>query len=417
MVFYINILIGCFFVIFFSVMIEACVDSISNADVTRLSNSHLKIGNIWKKLLKNINHPVTVVIIVNTMAMFTCAGIIGKIVSELFDPVHFAIISSILCYVVIQWGIVLPRTLGNRFKIPIAFLVAFPLYVITIIFKPLLIVIEFVNKPFQKKRPFDNESMLVEIATLARSAALDEKISREQAHLIERSIHLSKMKASDIMVDCSEVNFLSDSMTLSEALIASHMHHHTRFPLTKAGNIDEITGYVNFKDIVGALRLNPSNPTLTGIKRPIETVRDNVLLSELLKKFTREYQHFAMVKDESGKTIGMVTLEDLIEALVGELEDEYDKPPELLVQLSENRFRAGGSITFDILKERVYNQLPGWDLSIDEWMLGLCAGNVPENYSVSYQNVSFRVRRISRGHIYDIIIDRPPVESGIQNLL
>ena len=80
-----------------------------------------------------------------------------------------------------------------------------------------------------------------------------------------------------------------------------------------------------------------------------------------------------MVKNESGKIIGMVTLEDLIEALVGELEDEYDKPPELLVQLSENRFRAGGGITFEKLRKHVYNDLPDWDLSIDEWILGQCS--------------------------------------------
>jgi Hemolysins and related proteins containing CBS domains len=92
-----------------------------------------------------------------------------------------------------------------------------------------------------------------------------------------------------------------------------------------------------------------------------------------------------MVKNESEKIIGMVTLEDLIEALVGQLEDEYDKPPELLVQLSEYRFRAGGSVTFEKLRKQVAPNLPEWDLSIDEWILGQCAGNVPENYSISYQ--------------------------------
>jgi CBS domain containing-hemolysin-like protein len=216
------------------------------------------------------------------------------------------------------------------------------------------------------------------------------------------------MNASDIMVKSADMNILSDTMTLNEALIAAHMHHHTRFPLVKNGNVNAIVGYVNFKDIVGALRLNPSDPTLNGIKRPLEIVTDTTPLSELLRKFTRGYQHIGVVKNEQGETLGMVTLEDLIEMLVGDLEDEYDKSPELFVQLAENRFRAGGGVTFEQLSVRVCNKLPSWDLTIDEWILGQCAGVIPENYAIVYQNVSFKVRRIARGHVFDVIIERIP---------
>ncbi len=400
-------LIGMFAVIFISAMTESCILSISYSDIFKLQKSFPTIGRIWKQLKKDINHSFTLVLIFNTVAIILCASIGGAYLSLKCEKQWFIPIAVILSYIVIQWGIVLPRTLGNRFKIPLAFIIAVPLYVLTIICRPLVLIVGLVNKPFESRRTDKKVSPLLEIATLAQSAASDHEISREQAHLIERSIQLSRMIARDIMVDISEVNMLSDSLSLAEALVECHLHHHTRFPLTRAGNTDEIIGYVNFKDIVSALRVNPADPTLNGICRPIETVRETVALSELLKKFTRSYQHIAMVKNESGKIIGMVTLEDLIEALVGELEDEYDKPPELLVQLSENRFRAGGGVTFEKLRKQVYKNLPDWDLSVDEWILGQCAGNVPENFSTSYQNVSFKVKRISRGHVYDLIIDRP----------
>ena len=159
-------------------------------------------------------------------------------------------------------------------------------------------------------------------------------------------------------------------------------------------------------------RINPADPTLNGIKRPLDTVIDSTPLSELLVRFTRGYHHVAIVKNSHDKTIGMVTLEDLIESLVGDLEDEYDKPPELLVQLAENRFRAGGGVTFEQLKSRVCNELPDWDLTIDEWIWGLCAGNIPDNYIAIFQNISFKVKRIIRGHIYDVIVDRPAADSA-----
>ncbi|HEX3018939.1 MAG TPA: CNNM domain-containing protein [Chitinispirillaceae bacterium] len=401
------VLISTFAIIFISAMAESCILSISNSDIYELQKSYPMIGRIWKRLKQSINHSFTLVLIFNTAAIILSASIGGAFISGKYTAEWFVPIAVLLSYVVIQWGIVLPRTLGIRFKKPLAVLFAVPLYLLTLICKPLIMIIGVINKPFEDKRVADNLSPLVEIATLAQSAASDHQISREQAHLIERSIQLSRMKARDIMVDCSEINFLSDKMSLDDALVASHMHHHTRFPLTIAGNTDEILGYVNFKDIVSALRVNPADPTLRGICRPIETVSDTIALSELLKKFTRSYQHIAMVKNESGKIIGMVTLEDLIEALVGELEDEYDKPPELLVQLSENRFRAGGGVTFEKMRKQVYNGLPDWDLSVDEWIFGQCSGDVPDNYCTSYQNVTFKVKRISRGHVYDLIIDRP----------
>lgn len=406
------VLIPMLAVIFISAMTESCILSISHADIAKLLKKYPFIGGIWKRLKGNIGHSFTLVLIINTVAIICSASIGGVILSDYFTGKWSLAIAILFTYVVIQWGVVLPRTLGIRFKMPLAIVIALPWFLLIKLCKPLVVIVELINKPFANKKTSGNVSPLIEIATLAQSAALDHQISREQAHLIERSIHLSKMKASDIMVHYSEVNFLSNTMSLTDALVASHMHHHTRFPLTNAGNVNEIVGYVNFKDIVGALRLNPANPTLEGIKRPIETVDEKISLSELLKKFIRGYQHFAMVKDGAGKTLGMVTLEDLIEALLGELEDEYDKPPELLVQLSENRFRAGGGITLGKLRERVCHSLPDWDLSLDEWILGLCAGNVPENYSVSYQSVSFKVKRISRGHIFDVIVDRTPIENS-----
>ncbi len=398
---------GMFAVIFVSAIAESCILNISYSDIFKLQKSFPTIGRIWKRLRQDINSSFTLVLIFNTVALILYAGIGGTYLYSKCTKQWFVPMAVILSFAVIQWGIVLPRTLGSRFKIPMAFIIAVPLYVLIIICRPLVLIMGLLNKPFESRRKDKKVSPLLEIATLAQSAAFDHEISREQAHLIERSIQLSRMIAKDIMVNISEVNLLSDSMSLTEALVECHMHHHTRFPLTKAGNTDEIIGYVNFKDIVSALRVNPADPSLNGICRPIETVIETISLSELLKKFTRSYQHIAIVKNESGKTMGMVTLEDLIEALVGELEDEYDKPPELLVQLSENRFRAGGGVTFEKLRKQVYKDLPDWDLSIDEWILGQCAGNVPQNFSTSFQKVTFKVKRISRGHVYDLIIDRP----------
>jgi len=250
----------------------------------------------------------------------------------------------------------------------------------------------------------DKNGVSSEVLTLTRGALLGGKISPEQEQLIRRTLDLSSQTASQIMVKRDAINFLSTDMSLSEALIAAHFHNHTRFPLAKDGDIDKIIGYINFKDIVGALRLNPENPTLNGIMRPLNFVNPFMPLSKLFRVLTGGYKHIAVVRDAKGKTVGMVTLENLIETLVGELKDEYDMPVDYLIQLTEHRFRVGGGTSFKRLRSRAFSALPDWDLTMDEWIQGLCSGKVPEGYTTEFEGVAFKVRRISRSRVFDLFV-------------
>jgi len=259
-------------------------------------------------------------------------------------------------------------------------------------------------------------SISSEILALTQRALLDGKISPEQEQLIKRTLDLTSQTASQIMVKRDAINFLSTEMSLSEALIAAHFHNHTRFPLAKDGDIDKIIGYINFKDIVGALRLNPENPTLNGIMRPLNFVNPFMPLSKLFRVLTGGYKHIAVVRDAKGKTVGMVTLENLIETLVGELKDEYDIPADYLIQLTEHRFRVGGSTAFRRLKTRVSSALPDWDLTMDEWIQGLCGGKIPEGYVTEFEGVEFAVRRLSRSRVFELLVTtQKEVPTGLKH--
>jgi|GEM_PF-6209346 len=250
----------------------------------------------------------------------------------------------------------------------------------------------------------DKNGISSEVLMLTRNAILGGKVSQEQEQLIRRTLDLSAQTASHIMVKRESINFLSTEMSLSEALIAAHFHNHTRFPLAKDGDIDKIIGYINFKDIVGALRLNPENPTLGGIMRPLNFVNPFMPLSKLFRVLTGGYKHIAVVRDAKGKTVGMVTLENLIETLVGELKDEYDIPADYLIQLTEHRFRAGGGTSFKRLRSRISHALPDWDLTMDEWIGGLCSGKIPEGYETEFEGVVFQVRRVSRSRVFEVLV-------------
>lgn len=395
-------------------LMEACLLSLSTSDIARMSENRSTSAGIWKKLKGNIQKPLATILIINTLAIAIGASVSGAQFNKLFGNRWIAVFSLAFSLVMIQWAEILPKTIAVKHNRIIAGITAVPFSLLVYFFRPLVVAIEWLNRPFTGKNKKSTDTALSEIRVLARSAFLEDQISKEQESLIARSIYMSTLIARDVMIDRGDINILSTAMSLHEGLIGAHLHRHTRFPLTENGDIDRIVGYVNFKDIVGALQVSPSDPSLRGIMRPVLFVKDTTKLPELLAKLTRGYQHIAIVQNDTGATIGLVTLEDIIESLVGKLQDEYDTPPDFIVQLSENRFRVGGSATFRQLKNRenrAFNDLNRFDdMSIDAWIKSDLRGTTPpENIVKTIGAFTVKVRRIVRGNIYDVIIERTPV--------
>ena len=394
-------------------LMEASLLSLSRTDIAHLWERSPTASAIWQRLKLNIQKPLSAILIINTLATTIGAFFSGAQFGKIFGATWSAVFAFAFAYVIIQWCEILPKTLGVRYNRKIAGITAIPFNLVVNALKPLINTIEFMNHPFQPSNKSRTDSATSDIRVLARTAFLENLISKEQEKLIARSVFMSTLTAWNVMIDKSDINILSTSMSLQEGLIAAHLQRHTRFPLTENGDIDKIAGYVNFKDIVGALQVSPGDPSLRGIMRPVLFVKDTTKLPELLTKLTRGYQHIAIVQNDAGKTMGLITLEDIIENLVGDLQDEYDTPPDFIVQLSENRFRVGGSATFCQIKARAFHDLSREDnTSIDTWFKQELKGKLPaENFTKNIDDShSIKVRRIVRGNIYDILIERTPVQ-------
>jgi putative hemolysin len=143
-----------------------------------------------------------------------------------------------------------------------------------------------------------------------------------------------------------DISMIYMGSSLEDAIIRAHLDMHTRFPVCmKENDPQSIEGYVNFKDIVAALRVNPSDPTIRGISRPIKKVSENTPLSQLLEAMIRERNHIVIVTSGEGAVLGMVTLEDIIEELVGEIEDEFDRLPTHMHPYGSSCWIVGGGVS------------------------------------------------------------------------
>ena len=177
-------------------------------------------------------------------------------------------------------------------------------------------------------------------ATLAKASRL---IGTREEKIVLSAAQLSLRPVKAIMLCVEDISMIPSSCTLSEALIRAHMDMHTRFPVcTQEGDPQTIKGYVNFKDIVLALKLNPSDPSIKGITRPLKTVNQNSPISQVLELMIQGKMHIILVCSDDEKIIGMVTLEDIIEELVGEIEDEFDSLPTYIHPYGESWIVGGG---------------------------------------------------------------------------
>ena len=205
---------------------------------------------------------------------------------------------------------------------------------------------------------------------LARTSRV---IGAQQEKIVLAAAQLSARPVKDITIPITDVSMIPASSSLSQALIMAHMDMHTRFPVcAKENDPQSIEGYVNFKDIISALRLNPSDPSLKGIVRPIRAVDGASSISQALEIMIQEKLHIMLTTNKEKQFAGIITLEDIIEELVGEIEDEYDRMPNHIHPFAGG-WIIGGGVTLAAVAQATGVALPA--VTAQERLSDWCARN------------------------------------------
>ena len=192
-------------------------------------------------------------------------------------------------------------------------------------------------------------------AALARTSRL---IGAREEKIVVAAAQLSTRRVREIIIPTSDMCTIALSATLSEALIRAHMDMHTRFPVCALENDrQKILGYINFKDIMAALKLNPADPTVKGIVRPIRSVEADVTIAHALETMIQDNLHIMLVVAKDKGVVGMITMEDIIEELVGDIEDEFDRFPSHVHPYSGG-WIVGGGVTMGVLARETGVVLP-----------------------------------------------------------
>jgi putative hemolysin len=266
------------------------------------------------------------------------------------------------------------------------------------------------------------EAALQELRAIAALARMSRLIGAREEGIIVNAARLASIPIERIMLPSQYISTLNLSDELGDALIAAHHDMHTRFPVTERPcDPQTIIGYVNFKDIVACMRISPHEPSLRAILRPLSTLRAGQTVAACLEQLIRDHHHIAVVRDAGNQVIGMVTLEDIIEELVGEIHDEFDRLPSHITT-SGTGWVAGGGATLKQLGDATGIHLPTNGMTpppatLNDWVVRKLGRPVDRGEEVRMEGLRILVRKERRQAVQEAQLSReePAVQGSGRN--
>lgn len=189
-----------------------------------------------------------------------------------------------------------------------------------------------------------------ELAVLVAQSGMSQEVTETEREILINALELNDLWVRDVMTPRSEVVVLDADEDFEKTMDIALRSKHTRFPLVK-GHLDQSIGLIHIKDLFKLV--NDPDPDLMRIKRDLKLVPDTMPLDSLLKFFLKEHAHLALVVDEFGTPVGIVFLDNVIEELVGDIQDEFDNEPSAFVRVNESEFVVEGSMTLNDLEDYV----------------------------------------------------------------
>ena len=319
---------------------EAVVLSVGHAQIEALGKSHG--ARIMREFKREIDIPIAAIVSFHTVAHTVGASVCGAMYVNVFGEGTLWVFSLGFTIAVLIFSEIVPKTLGVTFAGSLITPVAYFVRVLIVVLKPLLWVTNVAAKLLRagKETPVTS---IDEIRLLVALGRTEGALAGRVADMIEGATALRELTAYDVMVPRAQVVYLSGERTLEENLEVIRRSGHSRFPYTPDGNLDTVEGIVLVKDVMFHLRERPLTVDLTGLAGPLLVVPAAARLERVLRTFQEERRHMAIVVDEYGGTQGLVTLEDVLEEIVGEIQDETDREDQAIFKRADGSLVCRGS--------------------------------------------------------------------------
>ncbi|HEX3776371.1 MAG TPA: hemolysin family protein [Polyangiaceae bacterium] len=331
---------------------EAVVLSVGHAQIEALGKS--RAAEILREFKRQIDMPIAAIVSFHTVAHTIGASVCGAMYVHAMGESSLWVFSLAFTIAVLLFSEIIPKTIGVTYVATLAAPVAYGVTGLAFVLRPILWVTGMLSKLLRG----DHENpvtSLEEIRLLVAVGRTEGALAGRVADMIEGATALRELTAYEVMVPRSQVAFLSGERTLQENLDVMRRSQHSRFPYTPDSDLDHAKGVILVKDLLfrdGALAAF-ADIDFEALQSPLLVVPAAAPLEKVLRTFQEERRHIAIVVDEYGGTQGLITLEDVLEEIVGEIEDESDRVDQRIFRRADGVFVCRASAEtrklFDIL--------------------------------------------------------------------
>lgn len=321
---------------------EAALFSVSPIKVRQLAQSRTPSALALLAIREKMNRPIATLVILNNVFNIIGSIVIGSTAATVLGEAWLGLFSAFLTFLIIIFGEIIPKTLGERYAESLALLIAVPVTWLTLLFTPLVWMMEKVTAPFTqgKKQPTTNEAEIQLLANIGREEGI---IEDDEAEMIQGVFRLNDLTAVDVMTPRVAVTYLHGDLTLAECKQKILGSQHTRLIVVE-DSIDKVIGVALKDELLSAMIEGKNTQKVATLTREVRFVPEMVRADKLLKAFQENREHLMVVVDEYGGVAGVVTLEDVLEVLTGEIVDETDRIVDLqeIARKRQARMLQGG---------------------------------------------------------------------------
>jgi CBS domain containing-hemolysin-like protein len=303
-------------------VLEAVLLSLTHSYVGVLQERGERVGVLLARMRERIDEPIAAILTLNTIAHTVSASVGGAMALRVFGSQWIALFSAVLTLAILILSEIVPKTLGATYWKALASPAAYTLQFMMVSMRPVLIPLNALNRLIMPGGARGPTISRAELEVLAEIGRKEGTIDPEEFQVLTNVMNLSEVRAVDVMTPRTSIVAVAKSVTLNEAIDVMVRDGHMRLPVY-GETLDDVEGVLLARDALRAIREDAASIVAT-VMRPAYFVPETKPVEDLIREMRAERLNMAIVIDEFGGTSGLVTLEDLIEEIVGEIHDEHE---------------------------------------------------------------------------------------------
>ncbi len=326
---------------------------VASLEAVRSSKRRRSQAERFLSMKREIAVPTSAILILNTVANTGGAAFSGMYASATLGAAWVPAFSAALTLAILLLSEIFPKTYGAVHWRRLWPLIVFPLAGLQRVFYPFIWVIQKLTDSLTRGSPAATATE-AEILSMIRLGARSGELTATELRLLDAVFRFDQLSCRQVMLPRPDVVFFDINRSLEECLALARATQHTRYPLCH-GSLDSVIGLIHIKDLIGIPLQGDLD--LKAVAKPLTFVPETMPLSRLLREMQTKGQHMALVVDEHGTTVGMITLENVLEQIVGSVLDEFDVETSEIVPEGPDSYLVEGQVSLSHLNRQLHLEL------------------------------------------------------------